>query len=58
MKIYIKPTSNYVELRAEESLAGASSGFNVLTSYYHSEPEPESVLFASLTNFWMKILRK
>ena len=55
MKQYIKPTTNYVELRAEESLAGAASGLSILKSY---NLEPEQLLFESLANFWMKIIRK
>ncbi|AFQ45967.1 hypothetical protein [Desulfosporosinus meridiei] len=54
MKEYIKPTTNYVELRVEESLASMASNSVLWERGSLSEPlnNENSVLF------WMKVFRK
>lgn len=54
MKEYVKPTTNYVELRAEESLASLASD-SVL---WKRSSLSEAINGENSVLFWIKVLRK
>lgn len=56
MKSYIKPSIKYIELRAEESLAGFGSFTSITGNHKYSISE--QIFSEDFVHFWLKILRR